>query len=64
MYIPITCILNLKFAKGKSSVKKLCKLYHRDQEETLGGDEYIYSLDSGDGFNGIKLSPNSTIFIC
>ena len=25
----------------------------------FGGDEYVYGLDSGDGFMGVYLSPNS-----
>lgn len=29
------------------------------QEETLGGDGYVCSLDYGDGFTGIYFSPNS-----
>ena len=27
---------------------------------TFGGDEYIYGIDSDDGFTGIYLSPNTS----
>ena len=30
------------------------------QEEILGGDGYVYSLDNSDGFMDVYLSPNSS----
>lgn len=32
----------------------------KGQEETLGGDRYVYGLDGGGSFTGISLSPNSS----
>ena len=32
----------------------------KEQEETFGGDGYVYGIDSRDGFMGVYLSPNSS----
>ena len=31
---------------------------HRGQQESLGGDGYVYGLDGGDSFTGIYLAPS------
>lgn len=36
---------------------------NKEVEGNLGGDEYVYSLDGGDGFMGMYLCPHSASYI-
>ena len=64
-------IIYLQYAEGIDLMLSVCithvcvhthkhtQITTKGQEETLGGDGYLYGLDGGNGFMGIYLSPNS-----